>query len=146
MPGEDLTIISYGTTLYTCAAAIEAIKRETASKSVSPSTPKSRTPSIELIDLRTIYPWDRETIFASARKTGRVIIVHESMVNAGVGAEIAASIQKECFLKLEAPVERVGGWSTHTGLVFEKFVVPDVCRKFYVLRLFGDSGRGACGC
>ncbi len=51
------------------------------------------------------------------------------MVNAGVGAEIAATIQEGAFLKLEAPVQRLGGWATHMGLVFEKFNVPDVTSK-----------------
>ena len=56
---------------------------------------------------------------SSVNKTGRAIVVHESMVNAGVGAEVAATIQKGCFLRLEAPVQRVAGWSTHMGLLYE---------------------------
>ena len=112
--GNDLTVISYGQPLYLCSAAIEAIEKDL------------KGTKIELIDLRAIYPWDRETIFKSANKTGRVVIVHESMVNAGVGAEVAASIQESCFLRLEAPVARVAGWSTHTGLAFEKLNLPDI--------------------
>lgn len=65
----------------------------------------------------------------SVRKTGRAIVVHESYINAGVGAEVAATIQEGAFLKLEAPVQRVAGWDIHTGLVFEKFIIPDVARK-----------------
>jgi 2-oxoisovalerate dehydrogenase E1 component beta subunit len=116
--GSTLTVISYGNPLYRCSSAIQQIEKD---------FPDA---SIELIDLRTIYPWDRETIIESVNKTGRVVIVHESMVNAGVGAEVAATVQEKCFLKLEAPVQRVAGWSTHTGLVFEKYIIPDVVRKY----------------
>ncbi|KLU92914.1 2-oxoisovalerate dehydrogenase subunit beta [Magnaporthiopsis poae ATCC 64411] len=88
--------------------------------------------SVELIDLRTIYPWDKECVLASVRKTGRCIVVHESMVNQGVGAEVAAVIQEdeETFIRLEAPVERVAGWSIPTPLVFEKFNAPDAARIY----------------
>lgn len=115
--GKDLTLISYGQPLYLCSAAIEALEKEI--KGVN----------IELIDLRAIYPWDRATIMESVNRTGRAVVVHESMYNAGVGAEVAASIQERAFLRLEAPVARVAGWSTHPGLVFEKFNVPDITSK-----------------
>ncbi|KAF2745321.1 thiamine diphosphate-binding protein [Sporormia fimetaria CBS 119925] len=114
--GKDVTIISYGTPLYTCSAAIAAAEKDFGC-------------SVELIDLRTIYPWDRQTVLESVKKTGRAIVVHESMMNSGVGAEVAATIQEQAFTRLEAPVKRVTGWATHTGLVFEKFIVPDVTRK-----------------
>lgn len=117
-PGKDVTVISYGQPLYLCSAAISQIEKT------------MKGASIELIDLRTIYPWDRQTVLESVRKTGRAIIVHESMVNYGVGAEVAATIQEGAFLHLEAPVKRVAGWSTHTGLAFEQFVLPDVASKF----------------
>jgi hypothetical protein len=114
--GKHVTIISYGTPLYTCSAAIAAAEKDFGC-------------SVELIDLRTIYPWDRETVLNSVKKTGRAIVVHESMMNAGVGAEVAATIQEKAFLRLEAPVKRVAGWATHTGLMYEQFVIPDVTRK-----------------
>ena len=120
--GADLTVVSYGQPLYLCSAAIEAIEKE------------MKGVSIELIDLRAIYPWDRATILDSVNKTGRAIVVHESMYNAGVGAEVAASIQKGAFLRLEAPVERVTGWSTHSPLAFEKFNVPDVARIYDAIK------------
>ncbi|KAL9062153.1 MAG: hypothetical protein Q9157_009180, partial [Trypethelium eluteriae] len=60
----------------------------------------------------------------SVKKTGKAVVVHESMVNAGVGAEVAASIQEQAFLRLEAPVKRIAGWSTHMGLAFERFNIP----------------------
>ncbi|TVY92876.1 2-oxoisovalerate dehydrogenase subunit beta, mitochondrial [Lachnellula willkommii] len=119
-PGKDLTIISYGRPLYTCMAAIEAAEKDFGGISV------------ELIDLRTIFPWDRQTVLESVKKTGRAIVVHESMVNFGVGAEIAATVQKGAFLHLKAPVERVAGWTTHTGLAYEKFIFPDVASKLFL--------------
>ena len=64
--------------------------------------------SLEVVDLRTLAPLDTETIFASVRKTGRCVIVHEAVVTGGIGAEIAARIAEECFYSLEAPVLRVG--------------------------------------
>ena len=120
-PGKDLTIVSYGHPLYTCSAAITAAE-------------KDLDVSIELIDLRTIYPWDRPTVLESVRKTGRAMVVHESMVNAGVGAEVAATIQEGAFLRLEAPVGRVGGWSVHTALAFERFNIPDVARVYDMIK------------
>lgn len=132
-PGSDVTIVSYGTPLYTCSAAIAAAEKDFGC-------------SVELVDLRTIYPWDRETVLESVKKTGRAIVVHESMMNAGVGAEVAATIQEKAFLRLEAPVKRVTGWATHTGLIYEKFIVPDVASKcilwICILKLLIDQCRG----
>ncbi|KAI0133662.1 transketolase [Xylariales sp. AK1849] len=117
--GKDVTIISYGQPLYTCNSAIQKIEQDLGI-------------SVELIDLRTLYPWDKETVFQSVQKTGRVLVVHEAMVNAGIGAEVAAAIQEnpETFIRLEAPVQRVAGWSIHMPLLFEKFNVPDVARVY----------------
>jgi pyruvate dehydrogenase E1 component beta subunit len=64
--------------------------------------------SAELIDLRTISPWDKECVLNSVRKTGRAVIVHEAVRNFGPGAEIAATIHEECFSSLKAPVQRLG--------------------------------------
>ncbi|RDA93889.1 hypothetical protein CP533_4504 [Ophiocordyceps camponoti-saundersi (nom. inval.)] len=113
--GKDITVISYGQPLYLCLSAIQRAEEDLGI-------------SAELIDLRTVYPWDKQTVFESVRKTGRVLIVHESMVNAGVGAEVAAAIQEdgETFVRLEAPVARVAGWSIHNPLIFERFTLPDV--------------------
>jgi 2-oxoisovalerate dehydrogenase E1 component beta subunit len=78
---------------------------------LEPHVPSSlRSAKIELIDLRSILPWDVETITESVNRTGRLIIVHEAGRTAGVGAEISAEVQKRCFLKLNAPVKRVTGW------------------------------------
>jgi 2-oxoisovalerate dehydrogenase E1 component beta subunit len=113
--------------MYTCLSAIQRAEEDLGI-------------SCELIDLRTVYPWDKETVFASVRKTGRVIVVHEAMVNAGIGAEVAAAIQEDpdTFVRLEAPVGRVAGWSIHSALMFEKFNIPDVARK-YIDAAYGTS-------
>ena len=117
--GTDLTVVSYGHPLYTCSAAIEKIEKDMGI-------------SVELIDLRTVYPWDKETVLKSVQKTGRCVVVHESMVNAGIGAEVAATIQedKNTFNRLEAPVRRCAGWSIHMPLMYEKFNIPDVTRVY----------------
>ena len=117
-----MTIISYGHPLYASFSAITAAE-------------KNFGVSVELVDLRTLYPWDKETILKSVHKTGHAIVVHESMVNAGIGAEVAATIQERAFLRLEAPIQRVAGWSTHTGMIYERFNIPDGASKFsYFLR------------
>ncbi|KAL8630056.1 hypothetical protein Q9189_004251 [Teloschistes chrysophthalmus] len=119
--GKDVTVISYGQPLYTCSSAIAAAEKDFGI-------------SVELIDLRSLYPWDRETVLSSVRKTGRTVVVHESMVNAGVGAEVAATIQEGAFLSLEAPVQRVAGCTTHMGLVYERFNIPDVTRIYDAIK------------
>jgi pyruvate dehydrogenase E1 component beta subunit len=96
--GSDITVISWGASVIQCMQAVEK-----ASESGQ---------SIELIDLRTIYPIDTETIVNSVKKTGRVVIVHEAPKTAGLGAEIAAAIVEHCFLHLEAPPQRVAGFDT----------------------------------
>lgn len=74
-------------------------------------TPLVRT---QVIDLRTIAPWDVETIEASVRKTGRLVVSHEAPMTGGFAGEIAATIQERAFLSLEAPVERVPVYSAFT--------------------------------
>jgi len=100
--GGDLTIVSWGASVVQCMNAIE----EAASK----GSLGDRT--IELIDLRTIYPMDIETVLESVKKTGRVVIVHEAPKTGGWGAEVSARIVEECFLHLEAPPQRVAGFDT----------------------------------
>ncbi|KAL9610386.1 MAG: hypothetical protein Q9167_004896 [Letrouitia subvulpina] len=130
--GSDVTVVSYGHPLYTCTMAIAGAEKDFDVR-------------IELIDLRTIYPWDRQTVLQSVQKTGRAIVVHESMANAGVGAEVAATIQEGAFLKLEAPVERIAGRSVHMGLIYEKYNVPDVTSECNYLRdvfAYVDPSKG----
>ncbi len=91
--GDEITMISWGAPVIQCVNAIEGSGK-----------------SVELIDLRTISPIDMETIEASVKKTGRVVIVHEAPRQCGLGAEIATSIMERCFLYLEAPIQRVTGF------------------------------------
>ncbi|MDP6601699.1 MAG: alpha-ketoacid dehydrogenase subunit beta [Phycisphaerales bacterium] len=93
--GEEVTMVSWGATIIPCMNAIEQSGQ-----------------SIELIDLRTISPIDMDTIATSVSKTGRCIVVHEAPKTAGLGAEIAAGVMEQCFLHLEAPVQRVCGFDT----------------------------------
>jgi len=65
--------------------------------------------SVEVIDLRTIAPYDEATVLASVNKTGRALILHEAVRPFGTGAEIAANIQEKCWDKLKGPVRRIGG-------------------------------------
>ena len=88
--GTDLTLVTWSALTHRC--------REVAAKFEG---------KVELIDLRTIAPWDRDTVLSSVRKTGRCVIVHEDNLTAGFGAEIAATIAQEAFWMLDAPVERV---------------------------------------
>ncbi|MDB5583893.1 MAG: hypothetical protein JWR80_9069 [Bradyrhizobium sp.] len=93
--GSDVTVVSYSRMAFEARAAADMAAQ--------------RGVSVEVIDLRTIAPWDRETVLASARKTGRVLIVHEAVLQHGVGAEIAAVINEELFGQLRKPVRRMGG-------------------------------------
>ena len=92
--GRDVTVISYSTQFLRCIEAVKELEEAGI--------------SVELIDLRTISPWDKQTVLASAEKTGRAVVVHEALRAFGVGAEIAATIQEELFGKLKAPVRRLG--------------------------------------
>jgi 2-oxoisovalerate dehydrogenase E1 component len=88
--GSDLTLVTWGAMVHRCAEAVQRFGGR-----------------VELIDLRTIAPWDRACVLASVQKTGRCLIVHEDNLTAGFGAEIAAVVADECFWHLDAPVRRV---------------------------------------
>jgi 2-oxoisovalerate dehydrogenase E1 component len=83
---------------------------------------------VEVIDLRTLSPWDRETVFASVKKTSRVIVAYEDSLSWGYGAEIAAAIADECFAWLDAPVKRVASTDTFVGYApqLEDAILPQV--------------------
>ena len=66
--------------------------------------------SVEVIDLRTLFPWDRETVIASVEKTGRLLVVQEAQGAAGVAAEVAAVVAERCLFALEAPIVRLTGF------------------------------------
>ncbi len=93
--GSALTVLAYGTMVWVAEAAV----RETGVDG-------------EIIDLRSLWPLDLDTIVASVKKTGRCVIVHEATRSSGFGAELAALVQEHCFFHLEAPIERVTGWDT----------------------------------
>ncbi|EFP75914.1 hypothetical protein PGT21_005437 [Puccinia graminis f. sp. tritici] len=125
--GQDLTVVSYGTAFYVCELALAMLRNPP--PEIAHLVPQSlRNLSVELIDLRTVVPFDYPTVVQSVRKTGRAVVVHEAPLNGGVGAELAARIQEHCFTRLEAPVKRVCGWDTPFPLVFEKFYLPDQIR------------------
>ncbi len=95
--GDDLTVVTWGASLFQCIEALD-------------NAPDNV--SIELIDLRTIDPFDMDTIAESVEKTGRCVVVHEAAMTCGLGAEISSRVQERCFLHLEAPVQRVTGFDT----------------------------------
>ncbi|MEO5930203.1 MAG: dehydrogenase E1 component subunit alpha/beta [Candidatus Kapaibacterium sp.] len=111
--GNDLTVVTWGAMVKEAFNAAKKIESET-----------GRT--TEVIDLRTIIPWDREMVLNSIRKTGRVAVVYEDMLTMGFGAEIAAVIAKEAFTMLDAPVERVAAKDSHIPYhpVLENDVLP----------------------
>jgi pyruvate dehydrogenase E1 component subunit beta len=114
--GRDLTIVSYGAMVRVCRDAADALREHDGVE-------------VELIDLLTISPLDRETLTASVAKTGRALIVHEAPRSFGPGAEIAASIMEGAFLSLEAPIRRVAAYDVpFVGFAREKATVPDVAR------------------
>jgi len=90
--------------------------------------------SCEVVDLATVMPWDKATIVESVRKTGRLMVTHEAPLTAGFAAEIAATIQKECFLHLEAPVARVCGADTPFPLAMEKIYLPDELKVYDAIK------------
>ncbi len=93
-PGSDVTLISYSSMVSRCHMAAAALAEAGV--------------SAEVIDLRTVSPWDKETVLASVAKTGRAVIVHEAVRVFGVGAEIAATINEELYGQLKGPVRRLG--------------------------------------
>jgi 2-oxoisovalerate dehydrogenase E1 component beta subunit len=93
--GSAITVLAYGTMVHVAEAAASETGIDA-----------------EILDLRTLLPLDVEAIYASVKKTGRCVIVHEATLTCGFGAELAALVQRECFYHLEAPVRRVTGWDT----------------------------------
>lgn len=90
--------------------------------------------SCELIDLRTLLPWDVECVTKSVLKTGRLIISHEATRTGGFAAEISSTVQEECFLSLESPIQRVTGYDTPFPLAYERFYVPDALKVFEAIK------------
>jgi len=113
--GTDLTVITYGNTTPFCLKAAEQIQEETGQ-------------SIEVVDLRSLIPLDKEAVLNSVKKTNRAIVIHEDKVFAGFGGEVASMIVEEAFHHLDAPVKRIGATFTPVGFnrILEKAILPDV--------------------
>ncbi|MDE9364609.1 alpha-ketoacid dehydrogenase subunit beta [Luteipulveratus sp. YIM 133132] len=113
--GTDLTLVTYGPMVKTCLQAAEAAAAEGI--------------SLTVVDLRSLSPLDRPTVLDAVKKTGRAVVVHEASTFLGMGAELAALIQQECFYHLEAPVLRVGGYNIpYPPSRFEEEFLPNLDR------------------
>jgi 2-oxoisovalerate dehydrogenase E1 component beta subunit len=108
--GSQLTVLCYGAMVHTCVEAAE----KAAAEGFDP----------EIIDLRTLMPLDTETVLASVRKTGRVVIAHEAPKTCGYGAELAALIAEKALMSLEAPINRVAGFDTPFPYTLENEYLP----------------------
>ena len=115
--GKAATIVTYGTMVHVCLAAVEASGIDA-----------------EVIDLRTLLPVDIDTIVESVKRTGRCAIVHEATRTSGFGAELLSLVQEHCFWHLEAPIERVAGWDTPYPHAFEWEYFPGPHRVTQALK------------
>ncbi|PSJ44916.1 alpha-ketoacid dehydrogenase subunit beta [Zobellella endophytica] len=114
--GTDVTVVAWGAQLEVVQKAVALAKNEGI--------------SCELIDLRSIAPWDADTVAESVLKTGRLVINHEAPLTGGFAGEIAATIQQRCFLYLESPIARVCGLDTPYPLALEKEYMADHLKTF----------------
>ncbi|WP_426572660.1 alpha-ketoacid dehydrogenase subunit alpha/beta [Aquihabitans sp. McL0605] len=114
-PGDDVTVVTWGATV---AKAIEAAEQVAERDGIE----------AEVIDLRTILPWDQELVAESAARTGRVLVVHEDTLTGGFGGEIAAWVAEHCFADLDAPVRRIGATDTPVAYepTLEDAILPQV--------------------
>ena len=110
--GKDLTIVTYGALVYKAMNVARALEKQGT--------------SVEIIDIRTILPFDAETVIESVKKTNRVMVLHEDHEFMGFGAEISAQITQNAFRHLDAPVKRVAGTFTPTPFsdVLERAALP----------------------
>jgi len=112
--GRDLTVVTWGATVQKSLVAAEQLAGEGC--------------EVEVVDLRTIAPWDHELVAESVERTGRVLVVHEDTLTAGFGAEVAAWVAGNCFWALDAPVARVAALDTFVGYEpsLEEAILPQV--------------------
>jgi len=122
-PGEELTIVTYGTIVHVAKAAADEVGVDA-----------------EIIDVRSLAPLDVKMLTDSVNRTGRCLIAHEATRFAGYGAELAARIQKECFWNLEAPIGRVAGWDTPYPHAFEWQYFPGKKRLANGIRKMMEEG------
>jgi 2-oxoisovalerate dehydrogenase E1 component len=116
-PGKDLTLVTYGATVQRALVAANQVAED-----------EHGAIDVEVIDLRSLSPWDREMVFESVRRTSRVVVAYEDSISWGYGAEIAAAIADECFPWLDAPVRRVASSDTFVGYApqLEDAILPQV--------------------
>jgi len=121
--GNDLSVFTYGNTTHMCLQAAEKLSLETGV-------------SIEVIDLRSLIPLDREAIMNSVKKTGKALIVHEDKVFSGFGAELSATIMEQAFEFLDGPVRRLGSTFTPVGFnrILEKATLPNTDKILEAMR------------
>ncbi|MEX0673291.1 MAG: alpha-ketoacid dehydrogenase subunit beta, partial [Gaiellaceae bacterium] len=112
--GNDVSVITWGAMVYTAAEAAKQLEEDGV--------------SVEIVDLRSILPWDKQAVLASAEKTSKVLILHEDTRTAGFGAEIAATIAEEAFESLDAPIKRIAAPDTPVPFSppLEKAFIPQV--------------------
>jgi len=122
--GDDVTIVTWGAMVYTAEEAAAEVDGEL---------------SVEIVDLRTVLPWDKEAVLASVRKTSKVIVLHEDTLTAGFGAEITATIAEEAFEDLDAPPKRIAAPDTPVPFapVLEEAFLPQVADVVAGLREVG---------
>jgi 2-oxoisovalerate dehydrogenase E1 component beta subunit len=113
--GTDLTLVTYGAMVYTAEEAADAIAEKDGT-------------SVEIVDLRTVMPWDKAAVLESVRKTSKVLVLHEDTRSGGFGGEIAATIAEEAFEDLDAPVKRLTAPDTPVPFspTLEKAFIPQV--------------------
>ena len=121
--GTDVTLISYGAMVPVSLSAAEQAE-------------EALGVSMEVIDLRTLIPYDVKMVLESVRKTGRGIVIHEAPKTCGFGAELAATIAEKALLHLESPVYRVTGFDTPFPYALEEEYLPSPSR---ILRAAQDS-------
>jgi 2-oxoisovalerate dehydrogenase E1 component len=112
--GTDVTVVTYGATVQRAFAAANQLAEQGT--------------SVEVLDLRTLSPWDQAAVYGSVKKTNRVVVVYEDSISWGYGAEIAARVADECFAWLDAPVRRVASTDTFVGYAprLEDAILPQV--------------------
>jgi 2-oxoisovalerate dehydrogenase E1 component beta subunit len=111
--GEDVSVITWGAMVYTAAEAAKQLGDDV---------------SVEIVDLRSIMPWDKQAVLESVRKTSKVLVLHEDTLSGGFGAEIAATIAEEAFEDLDGPVKRIAAPDTPVPFSppLEKAFIPQV--------------------
>merc|ERR1719440_357867 len=118
--GTDVTLVGWGNQVNRLMTAAEMAAEDGI--------------SCEVIDLQTIIPWDEERVAESVNKTGRLIVTHEAPKTSGFGAEVCSTIQDRCFLRLEAPIQRICGWDTPFPLAWEEFYLPSPLRVYDAIK------------